>query len=366
MIYSGGISITDREIEYVNDALKTGWDKNHDSYIKRFEETFANYIGVKYARAVSGGTQALLLGLATLDIGPGDEVILPDLTYFACSDVILELGATPVFADVLMDTWCIDPVSIKSNITPRTKAIMPVWLYGNSPEMDEIKLIAKQYNLAIIEDSCPAVGSMYGGEMAGSFGDFGCFSFHGSKIMTTGFGGMIVTDNKELYDKMMWINNHGENAHLPFRFWQNRAGYSFDLSNISCAMGLAQIERIEELVSAKRQIFIWYKDRLGDIEGLDMNYENMYVSSSNMWMTSIILNRDFPIGRDALIRGLKRMEIDTRPFFFPISEFPMYERTYTPNAHHLGYRGLNLPSGVQRTEDEIDYISSCVRKLLCA
>lgn len=364
MIYAGGISISPKEIEYVNDALVNGWDANHDKYLKAFEERFASYIGVRYAKAVSGGTQALLLALATLGIKPGDEVILPDLTYFACSDVIMERGATPVFVDVDPRTWCIDTELLEAAITPRTKAIMPVWKYGNAPEMGEVMRIAEKYNLKVIEDACPAVGSTWGGFKAGSFGDFGCFSFHGSKIMTTGFGGMIVTNDPNLYDELLWINNHGERG-VP-RFWQTRTGYSFDMSNMSAAMGLAQLERIDDFVNAKRTIFKWYKDRLGDIEGLELNYETA-LTYSNMWMTSIVLNNTSFIPRDRLMRELKSRfirQIDTRPFFNPISDFPMYNRADTPNAHFLGSQGINLPSGVQRTENDIDYICDCIKEVL--
>lgn len=357
MILTGGISIGKKEVEYVNDALVNGWDEHATDYIKKFEKAFAKYVGVKHARTLSGGTQALTLAVATLGIGEGDEVILPDMTYFACSDVIKLAGATPVFVDTDPLTWCISAKAFKEAITPKTKAVMPVWLYGNAPEMDEIVQIASENNIRIIEDACPAVGTFYKKKHAGSFGDFGCFSFHPAKIMTTGFGGMLVTNNTELYERMLHLADHGEDKSNKNRFFQTEIGYSFDLPNINCALGLAQLERIEEFVEKKRQIFTWYYQRISDLG--DMNFEQKYVRTNKV-MTSIILkNKD----RFHIMKELKRIGTDTRPFFYPISTFPMYEEQNTPNAHEAGLFGINLPSGVQRTEEEVDIICENLRYL---
>lgn len=367
MIFTGGVSIGQKEIEYVNDALINGWDLHHNDYIKKFEEAFAKYVGVKYARTLSGGTQALTLACATLGIGPGDEVIMPELTYFACSDVVKLLGATPVFVDIDKYSWCIDSSKIVKAITPNTKAIMPVWAYGQAPEMDKIMGLAQTYGLSVIEDACPAVGSFYKNKHAGSFGDFGCFSFHGAKIMTTGFGGMLVTNSKALFDKMEWLADHGEDKGLSYRFWQTGVGYSFDLPNINCAMGLAQLERIEVFVKKKRQIYQWYRNNLGGVPGIVLN-ENTSIADNarvNMWLTSVVLEKDFRITRDGVIRRLKAKGIDTRPFFFPISQFPMYQEEDTPTAHKICLNGINLPSGIQRTEREIDFICDTLKEILC-
>jgi perosamine synthetase len=357
MIYVGGIDRSGNEKKYVQDAVLNGWDSEANKYIKLFEKAFAKYVGAKYARSVSGGTQALTLACATLGIGPGDEVILPDITYFACSDVIKLLGATPVFVDV-DETWCISPEAFEKSITPKTKAVMPVWLYGNSPKMNEIITIANNYGLFVVEDACPAVGSLYHGRHAGTFGDFGCFSFHGAKIMTTGFGGMLVTDNEDLYNQMEFLADHGENKSLPYRFFQEDIGYSFDLPNMNCAFGLAQIERIEKFVDRKREIFNWYQEGLQDLD-LELNYEQKYCRT-NKWMTSIIGDYD----RKMVMRTLKENGIDSRPFFFPISYFPMYQEVWTPEAHRIGFSGISLPSGVQRTKAEIDYICEFLRTCL--
>jgi len=360
-ILTAGPDISEREISYVNDAVRNGWNWHYMDYVKKFEEKFAKYIGVKYAMTTSGGTGALHIALAALGIGPGDEVIIPEITYFACSDVVMLLGAKPVFVDVLKDTWCIDPVAVEKAITKRTKAIMPVDIYGNPAEMDEILRIAKKYNLKIVEDACPAVGSTYKGKKPGSMGDFGAFSFQGAKIMVTGFGGMLVTNNAKLFEKAKYINNHGEDPNK--KFWQTSVGYTYEMTNIQAALGLAQLERIETFVKKKRQIFDWYYERLKDIEGISMNLERPN-TKSNRWMSSVILEKDFGMTRDELMKKLKAKMIDTRPFFYPISMFPMYKEQKTPIAHHLGLDGINLPSGLARTEKEIDYISSALRSIL--
>ena len=352
MIYTGGIQITKKEINYVIDAIENGWDGHYEDYKLKFEKEFAKYTASKYAYSTTGGTQALWLSLVALKIGEGDEVILPDLTYFACSDVIKLVGAIPVFVDVLSSTWCIDPFKFEEAITPRTKAVMPVWLYGNAPEMEEIMAIARKYNLFIIEDACPAVGTRYQGKHSGTFGTTGCFSFHGAKIMTTGFGGMVVTDDKSLYERIVFLDDHGENKKLLYRFWQEEVGFSFYMHNLNAALGLAQLERIEEFVTKKRQIFQWYKSRLK----YPMNYEQTGVRT-NKWMTSIIVE-----DRDNLMKRLKDKGIDTRPFFFPISMFPIYKEVDTPISHHIGLHGMSLPSGIQRTEEEIDFICKTINE----
>ncbi len=360
-ILTAGPSISRKEIDYVMDAMKTGWNEKSYYYMRKFEKEFAKHIGVKYARSTSGGTGALMLGLAALGIGPGDEVIIPEITYFACSDVTVLLGAKPVFVDVLKDTWCMDPEKLEKAITKKTKAIMPVHIYGNPCEMDEIMAIAQKYNLYVVEDACPAVGTLYKGKKPGSFGDIGAFSFQGAKIMVTGIGGMVVTNDKELYEKILFLNNHGEDPKK--KFWQTKIAYSFDMPNIACALGLAQLERVEKFVAKKRKIFDWYYKRLKDIEGISFNQERPK-TRSNRWMTSIILDRDFGFTRDELREKLKRKKIDSRPFFYPISMFPMYKEQKTPVAHHLSNNGINLPSGLERTEEEIDYISKVLRKIL--
>lgn len=360
-ILTAGPSISHREIRYVTDAVTSGWNQKSYYYMRKFEKEFAKYIGVKYARSTSGGTGALWLGLAALGVGEGDEVIIPEITYFACSDVVMLLGAKPVFVDILKDTWCIDPEKLEKAITKKTKAIMPVHIYGNPAEMNEVMKIAKKHHLYVVEDACPAVGTLYKRKKPGSFGEVGAFSFQGAKIMVSGFGGMIVTNNEGLYKKILYLNNHGED--IEKKFWQTSVGYTFEMSNIACALGLAQLERIESFVAKKRKIFDWYHRRLGDIDGISMNFERPG-TRSNKWMTSIILDKDFGVTRDDFRNRLKKEGIDTRPFFYPISMFPMYDKQDTPVAHHVGLNGVNLPSGLNLKEKQTDFISKKIRKIL--
>lgn len=361
LILTAGPSISGREIKYVMDAAKNGWNEKAGNYLHELEREFSKYVGTKYAIGTSGGTGSLHLALATLGIGPGDEVILPEITYFACSDVVSLLGAKPVFVDVLPDTWCMDPDKIKGAITKRTRAIMPVHIYGNLCEMNEIMQIAHRFNLHIVEDACPALGSKYHGRSPGSFGDFGAFSFQGAKIAVAGIGGMLVTNSGELFEKAKYLNNHGEDRRR--KFWQTSVGYSFEMSNLQAAFGLAQLSRIDQFVSAKRRIYSWYKKTLGKLDGISMNFEREG-TSSNMWMSSIVLKKKFSIERDKLIKELRKKLIDSRPFFYPISMFGMYKEQNTPVAHHVGLNGINLPSGLKRTREEIEYIANTLLRLL--
>ena len=360
-ILTAGPSISKKEERYVLDAVRNGWNEHYADYIHKFEKKFAQYIGVKHAITTCGGTGALHLGLASLGIGAGDEVILPEITYFSCSDVVIYLGAKPVFVDLLKDTWCIDPEKIIKAINKKTKAIMPVHLYGNPAEMDKIMKIAKEYNLKVVEDACPAVGTVFKGKRSGSFGDFGAFSFQGAKIMVTGFGGMLVTNNTKLYERAMFLNGHGE-VHNK-KFWQIEVGYSHEMTNIQAALGLAQLERVESFVEKKRKIFSWYFNRLKSIDGISLNYEKPN-TKSNRWMTTIILDKNFGITQQEIINELKKRLIDSRRFFWPISMFPMYKEQDTPVAHHLALNGINLPSGLNLTEKEVDYICFSLKQVL--
>lgn len=366
MILTAGPSISKKEISYVTDAVTNGWNEHAFDYMDKFEKAFAKHIGVKHAMSTSGGTCSLHLALATLGIGPGDEVIVPEITYFACSDVVMLLGAKPVFVDVLPDTWCIDPEAVKKAITKKTKAIMPVDVYGNPHEVNDIQKIAKEYDLYVVEDACPAAGAEYRGMKMGSQADFGAYSFQGAKIMVTGIGGMLVTNNTDYYERALHLNDHGEaKGYKGFtkKFWQTEVGYEFWMSNLQAALGLAQLERLDGFVDKKRKIFDWYHHRLKDVKGISMNVERPH-TKSNRWMTSIILDGYTSLNRDDFRNQLKAKKIDTRPFFYPISMFPMYKEQNTPVAHHIGLRGINLPSGLQITEEEVDYISQTLLRIL--
>ncbi|MHA1409549.1 MAG: DegT/DnrJ/EryC1/StrS family aminotransferase [Candidatus Odinarchaeia archaeon] len=363
MILTAGPSITQKEIDYVVDAVKNGWNENWDSYLKRFEEAFASFIGVKYALATSSCTGAMHLALLALGIKDGDEVIIPDLAWVATANVVKYTGAEPVLVDVLEDTWCLNPESIKKAITKKTRVIMPVHLYGHPCEMDEINSIAKKYGLYVVEDAAQSIGSLYNDKRPGSLGDIGCFSFQGAKIMVTGEGGMLITNNEELYERAKFYNNHGRDP--KGSFWIYEVGYKYKMSNLQAALGLAQLERIDELVEKKRLIYKWYKERLEDIEGIKLNVEKNNVKN-NYWMTSIVLNGKFSVGRDELMKRLKEeFQIDTRTFYYPISEFkPFNKRFENPTSMELARQGINLPSGHNLKVEEINWITQSIKKIL--
>lgn len=361
MILTAGPSISQKEVKYVLDAVKNGWNFNYRDYLNKFEKAFADYIGVKYAWSTSSGTAALHVALLALDLKKGDEVILPEIGFVAAANAISYLGAKPVFVDVEKDTWCLDPNLIEKKITKKTKAIMPVHIYGSLTDMDPITKLAKQYDLKVIEDACPSVGSTYKGKKTGSLGDIAAFSFQGAKILVTGEGGMVVTNDANLYEKARYWGDHAKDKNKAF--WNTDVGYMYRMANLLGALGLAQLERIETLIKKKRRIYNWYKKRLGTIEGISMNVEregtrNIY------WMSSIVLDKDFGMTREQLMSKLKDKLVDTRPFFYPMSMMPMWKEEDTPIAHHVGTHGINLPSGVNLTEEQVDYVAHTIKGIL--
>jgi len=354
-------SITQREINYVTDAVKSGWVSSLGHYITEFEKKFAEYIGVKYALTTSNGTTALHLALVTLKIKEGDEVIVPDLTFVATVNAVAYTGAKPIMVDVEPDTWCINPNCIKKAISKK-KAIIPVHLYGHPADMDEINKVAKEYGLYVIEDAAEAHGAEYKDKKVGSLGDVGVFSFYGNKIITTGEGGMITTNDKKLYQRAKFLRDHAMNPEK--RYWHPEIGYNYRMTNLQAALGLAQLERIDELIEKKRQIFGWYKEFLGDLEGIRLNPEKEWAKNV-FWMVCMVLEKELGISRDELMAKLKEKGIDTRPFFYPMSQMPMYNsgegRSVTYN---LSERGLNLPSGVNLNKDEVQWICETIKTIL--
>jgi perosamine synthetase len=361
MILTAGPSITQKEIDYVNDAVKNGWNEHWGDYIQKFEKSFAEYIGVKHALTTSSCTGALHLSLVALGIGSGDEVIVPDISWVATASVVKYVGAEPVFADILSDSWCIDPSSMEKHITGKTKAIIPVHLYGQPAQMDAVLEVARKHGLKVIEDAAPSIGAEYEGQKTGSFGDISGFSFQGAKLMVTGEGGMLVTDNSELFEKVIHFAEHGRSS---TGFDITDVGFKYKMSNIQAALGLAQLERVDELIEKKVQIYGWYSDRLRDIEGLRMNKSNTQSEKSIYWMSSIVLDRNFGVTRDQLMSQLKEDMIDTRPMFPQMSIFPMFNDYLNEVAKHIASNGINLPSGFDRTEDEIGYICDRIKKAL--
>lgn len=361
MILTAGPSITQKEIDYVHDAVSNGWNEHWNDYIVKFEEGFANYLGVKYTLSTSSCTGALHLSMVACGIKEGDEVIVPDITWVATASAVRYVNAEPVIVDVTKDTWTIDPEKIKEKITAKTKAIVPVHLYGCPADMEAVMKIAKKHNLIVIEDAAPAVGAEIKGIKMGNFGDIACFSFQGAKLISTGEGGMLVTNNEELYKKARHYSEHGR-ASTGFEIIS--IGFKYKMTNLQAALGLAQLERIDELIDKKITIYNWYKKRLKDIDGISLNKENTRDFKSIFWMASIVLDRDFGISRNDLIAKLKEYKIDTRPFFPQLSSFLMFSKADNPVARHLANNGINLPSGHNRTEEEIDYICKVIKKFL--
>ena len=362
MILTAGPSISAREASYALDAARYGWNRQWSGYIKRFEGAFSEYLGVKHALSTSSCTGALQLALLALGIGPGDEVIVPDITWVSSANVVVYVGATPIFADIETDSWCLDPASFEAVITERTKAVIPVHLYGHPAKMDKIMEIAKKHDLYVIEDAAPAIGAEFKGQKVGTFGDFAAFSFQGAKLVVTGEGGMLVTNNDELYKKVYTIWDQGR---IPGTFWINETGWKYKMSNIQAAIGLGQLERVNNLIEAKRRIFSWYAEGLKDVSQVKLNHEQPWVRSI-YWMSNIILNNNIGITRDELCAALKKRNIDTRPVFPAISQYPIWPKLQQPqpNAKHVGEYAINLPSGVCLKREQVEYVCQCLKEIL--
>jgi perosamine synthetase len=357
-------SITELEIEYVNDAIANGWGEKCYDYIKRFEKDFASYLGSEYALATSSCTGAIHLALMALGVKAGDEVIVPDITWIASVEPVLYIGAKPVFVDVLPDSWCIDPAKIEAAITSKTKAIIVVHLYGNVAEMNEIMTIAKRHNLKIMEDAAEALGSTYFEKKAGSIADAGVFSFHGTKTISTGEGGMLVTSDSAVFERARILNDHGRDPKVGKTFWMAEYGYKYKISNLQAAMGCAQIERAEELVGKKRLIFEWYKTLFNDNEKFQLNPEPAHIRNS-VWMPTIIFSPDLKVDRDGLMTFLKANGIDSRPFFYPLTSLPMFiEKRENKVSYDLYMRGINLPSHPGLEFEDVEFVHSTVLKFL--
>jgi len=344
------------EKKYVNECLDSTWISSKGDFVKRFEDSFAEFNNNKYAATVSNGTVALHVALLTLGIGIGDEVIVPTLTYIASVNAIKYTGATPVFADSEKDYWQMDPKDAKRKITSKTKAIMVVHLYGHPCNMDEISRIAKENDLYIIEDCAEAFGAEYKNQKVGTFGDVATFSFFGNKTITTGEGGMVVTNKKHLYEKCMRLK--GQGLAEGREYWHDIIGYNYRLTNVACAIGLAQLEKIDEIIDKKANIADWYKKYL---KGLPVEFhKESGVVKHSYWMCSILTSKKE--GRDALRAHLKQNKIETRPLFYPIHQMPMYNNNETfENAEDLAYRGINLPSFPELQEEDIIFITEKIK-----
>ncbi|PKP49124.1 MAG: perosamine synthetase [Bacteroidetes bacterium HGW-Bacteroidetes-11] len=350
-------SLKGNERKYVNDCIDTNWLTWQGKYVKEFETEFASYIGIGYASATCNATVALHLAMVALGIGPDDEVIVPTLTYVASVNSIVYCGAKPVFVDSLPDTWQMDTKDVERKITPKTKAIMAVHVYGHPCEMDELQSIAKKHNLFLIEDAAEAFGSKYKGKFTGTFGDISIFSFFGNKTITTGEGGMIVTDNTTIMDRVKLYKGQGLAQYREY--WHEVVGYNYRMTNVAAAIGLAQLERADELIEKKILLAKWYDELLEDLPVTSHNPVGDVVHT--YWMYSILAqNAD----QRVLLRAkLKENGIETRPIFHPVHTMPMYTGNYHPFkvAEDLGWRGINLPSYPDLSRENVEEICSVIR-----
>ncbi len=353
-------SFTGNEKKYVLDCIDSTWISSRGSYIEKFEHKFAEYTGATHATAVNNGTAALHLALMALGIGYGDEVIVPDFTYIATANAVKYTHATPVFADALSHNWQIDPAEIKRKITARTKAVIVVHLYGAACNMDEIVSICKEHKLYLIEDCAEAIGTIYKGKHVGTFGDISAFSFFGNKTITTGEGGMVISDSKELIEKAFHIKNQGVTSKV---YWHDVLGYNLRMTNICAAIGLAQLEHIDEILANKLRVANAYREAFRD-SAVEMHKQEEGTLHS-YWMVSILIEKaDL---REPLARYMREHGIDSRPLFYPCHIMPVYAETNDgdfPVTDQLSYRGLNLPSFPELTNEDVKYIAGTILDFL--
>ena len=345
----------------VMDAVRSGWISSNGKYIREFEERFAAFCGVQHGISTSNGTTALHLAIHALGIGPGDEVIVPALTFVASANAVHYTGATPVFADVDAQSWTIDPAAVEALITPRTKAITPVHLYGHPAPMNALRAIADQHGLLLIEDAAEAHGAQVGERRTGNLGHAAAFSFFANKIITTGEGGMVTTNDAALAARCRMLRDHAMPPER--RYWHDEVGFNYRMTNLQAAVGVAQMARIEEFIARKRAIARLYQEALGAVPGLTLPVE-LPGYTSVYWMYSILVGEAYRLTRDALMLALREQNIDSRPFFHPLDTLPPYQRGVPcPTALRLSRQGLNLPSAPTLTDNQVLYICDTLRKL---
>jgi perosamine synthetase len=351
--------LDEREIELVTEALRTGWVSSKGRFVGMFEEGFSNYCGTRFGAAACNGTAALHLALMGLGVREGDEVILPSLTFISTASSVKYIGAKPVLVDSEPDTWCIDPAKVEDRITDKTKAIIAVHLYGHPADMDRINEIAKRYGLYVIEDAAEAHGARYKGKPVGGLGDVGCFSFYGNKTITTGEGGMCVTDNQDVVDRIRVLRDHGMDPNR--KYWHPYVGYNYRMTNLQAAMGVAQLEKLDRLIAVKIENAKTYRSVLEKVDGLTLPPEASWARNV-YWLYSLLIGPEFRVSRDVLMRELEASGIESRPFFLPIHTQPPYlDRVHDFKvADRLSSQGINLPSSPKLTREEIEKVTSTI------
>ena len=347
--------LSGNELNYVEECVTSTWISSAGAFIKKFEKSFASFHGMNHATTCSNGTAALHLALAALDLKKGDEVIVPDLTFVSTANVVAFCGATPVLVDVDKETWNIDPEQVQKKITPKTKAIIPVHLFGNPCDMDAIMKIAKEHNLVVIEDCAESLGAKYDDKLTGTFGDIACFSFYGNKTLTTGEGGMCMTNDKALFDKMNLLKNHGMTKEK--RYWHEMVAFNYRMTNLQAAIGLAQMERLPSFIKKREEIANTYRELLKDVPGI--SFQKVSEKAKPVfWMVSIVAEE-----KDELVKALQKAEIDTRPIFHPLHSLPIYkeDKDY-PNSTFISENGLSLPTYTNLTEAQLKEICEALQR----
>ena len=365
-----------RESEYVMECLRTGWISSAGHFIEQFEEQWSHYCKRRYGVSVSNGTTALQVAVRVLDLGAGDEVIMPSFTIISCALAVMAVGAKPVLVDSDPDTWCMDVRQVEERLTSRTRAIMPVHIYGHPVDMESLLDIAERHGLYIIEDAAEAHGAECQLDRAstagvwrrcGSFGTVSCFSFYANKLITTGEGGMVLTDDPQLAERLRMLRNL---CFLPGRrFYHEELGYNFRLTNLQAAMGLAQLERIDEIVARKRAMGKRYNELLDGIPGLQLPSEQPWARSV-YWMYGVVLDEQTGLDADKFSRRLQEYEVETRPFFLGMHEQPVLRQEglfvgeHYPVAERLARQGLYVPSGLGLTDEQLERVCTAIRKVL--
>jgi perosamine synthetase len=355
--------ISTKEEEYVLDAVRSGWVSSSGAYIDRFEAAFAEYCGVAHAVAVSNGTCGLHLALACYGIGPGDEVIVPDITFIASANAVAYTGARPVLVDVDPDTLCISASAVERAISPRTKAIMPVHLYGHPADMDPLLDLARKHNLIVIEDAAEAHGAEYKQRRAGGLGHCGVFSFFGNKIITTGEGGMLTTNDPEIDRKARMLRSHGMDPSR--KYWHNERGFNYRMTNIQAALGVAQMEQIDKFVARREQLLQWYRQFIETSGEVRLNHQANWAKCAH-WMVCLEADWFDEARRARFMDALRSRGIDSRPYFYPISSMGLYHAEPTPVAARKAVTGINLPTYYELSHDDVERIGGIINEELLA
>jgi perosamine synthetase len=368
-----GPFITEADVAAVADAARTNWYGNWNEYISKFEQETARQCGVRYAIGVPHATSALHLAFATLGLQPGDEVLVPDVTWIASVAPIYQTGAEAVMVDVRPDTWCIDPQAAARAISSRTRAILGVDLYGSMCDWPHLRALADEHGLHLIEDAAESLGSKLDGRPAGTFGDLSILSFHGSKIVSCGEGGMLLTNNKALFDRANFLRDHGRTSieGKYQMFFNTEIAFKYKMSAVQAALGYSQMCRLDTLIETKRQIFGWYRARLGGLDGVTLNVEPANVFNC-FWMPTVIIDERFGLTRHDLMQAMDERGIDTRPVFTPLSTMPAFanrepaQRFAKANvvAQRLSKFGINLPSSGLTSKEDADTVSAALREIL--